>query len=706
MKLLLIAAVFPFQLLVVSSLSFYFGNQSEISFSVFDLWSLLFFYALVSSLFLAVFLYVFRNKKKIFAVLSGILVGSAICIWVQSQLMVWDFGLLDGRGVDWVKWQNHMLIEYALWLFVLAGTIFLFLRTQPILQKTLVQLVFFVGVLSIASSYLMSSPRADVSEKDSYTQVFKFHPENNVVVIMLDTFQSDYFEHILENYPADVKFFDGFTFYRNTISDHPTTAPNLPSIFTGKTYDNTVPFKSYIESAFSDFNLGEFYKRKGYDVDLISNPSSLPGAVLMRQVVDVMQDLNKNNLYLLLDFGFFRAAPTRFKSNIYNDGNWLLSKKLSGGYPPGIFEADARFVELFEQHARKSAEVTYGKFVFYHFMGAHAPWQLNENFEYDPIESIGDERYIRHARGALTLVSRMFSKLNDLGIYESSEIIVLGDHGTLSMGPLSHHGQSVPPIPATVHSSALPMFMHKKPFASGDIVINDSPLYLKDMSCLLRVNYSGLDCSEFARATQGEARSRKYMYYEWKHEFWQRDFMPGMIEYLVDGHAYDVNSWRIGEFEYDAGIKTKLSKYVTIGQPLFFTQEKSTKITNLLRTGLSWQEPNHRWTEGPKASMQFRVQDYAQRDLVLRLNANGYLGGGLPHQKVGVVVNGIQIAEWQVADAAEYTAVIPANLVVDDGLIDLSFDISDPRSPCDFGDPSDCRRLGIAVRELVVDYVQ
>uniref|UniRef100_UPI0020964A94 LTA synthase family protein n=1 Tax=Vibrio paracholerae TaxID=650003 RepID=UPI0020964A94 len=172
-------------------------------------------------------------------------------------------------------------------------------------------------------------------------------------------------------------------------------------------------------------------------------------------------------------------APTRFKSNIYNDGNWLLSKKLSGGYPPGIFEADARFVELFEQHARKSAEVTYGKFVFYHFMGAHAPWQLNENFEYDPIESIGDERYIRHARGALTLVSRMFSKLNDLGIYESSEIIVLGDHGTLSMGPLSHHGQSVPPIPATVHSSALPMFMHKKPFASGVIVINDSPLYLK-----------------------------------------------------------------------------------------------------------------------------------------------------------------------------------------------------------------------------------
>jgi hypothetical protein len=69
-------------------------------------------------------------------------------------------------------------------------------------------------------------------------------------------------------------------------------------------------------------------------------------------------------------------------------------------------------------------------------------------------------------------------------------------------------------------------------------------------------------------------------------------------------------------------------------------------------------------------------------------------------------VNGIQVTEWQVAGPAEYSAVIPSSLVESDGIINLMFEISDPRAPCDYSDSKDCRKLGMKVRELVLDYVQ
>ena len=135
------------------------------------------------------------------------------------------------------------------------------------------------------------------------------------------------------------------------------------------------------------------------------------------------------------------------------------------------------------------------------------------------------------------------------------------------------------------------------------------------------------------------------------------------------------------------------------------TVEFDSKGTNAIYTTHGWsgQEETHRWTEGPKAGLSFVISDdMSGKDMLLRLKAHAYLGGGRTYQTVGVFANGQQVTAWKMKDLNWYEAVIPIKLLKD-GVLNLEFTISDPTSPSDVGESRDTRKLGIAVRKLVIE---
>lgn len=144
--------------------------------------------------------------------------------------------------------------------------------------------------------------------------------------------------------------------------------------------------------------------------------------------------------------------------------------------------------------------------------------------------------------------------------------------------------------------------------------------------------------------------------------------------------------------------------HLVLGESISF--HKESKGHDLLFFGWSHREAQHRWSEGARAGIKFRVKDYTQNDLILRLNASAYLGGGLKHQNVVVTANGKKIAQWKISDDAIYEAIVPASLMGKDGVVNLNFSINDSRAPCDVGESMDCRKLGIAVKKLLVNYVR
>lgn len=148
----------------------------------------------------------------------------------------------------------------------------------------------------------------------------------------------------------------------------------------------------------------------------------------------------------------------------------------------------------------------------------------------------------------------------------------------------------------------------------------------------------------------------------------------------------------------------KLFNDLVLGQSVSF-DEKSGRH-DLLFSGWSHPETHHRWSDGGEAEINFRVKNYKKHDLILHLNAHAYLGGGLAYQNVAITANGVPLALWKVSGDAIYEAVIPAGTMQEDGVVKLKLSIDDPRAPCSVGESTDCRKLGIAVKNLLIDYAR
>ncbi|MDL2285945.1 hypothetical protein LJC24_00710 [Desulfococcaceae bacterium OttesenSCG-928-F15] len=138
---------------------------------------------------------------------------------------------------------------------------------------------------------------------------------------------------------------------------------------------------------------------------------------------------------------------------------------------------------------------------------------------------------------------------------------------------------------------------------------------------------------------------------------------------------------------------------INLQQLIKFTKAGDPK--KFLLTGWSTQEENHLWTDSSEASLKIILQDAQNKNLILRMDANAYLGGGLTHQQVNVVINGQKVTSWEMTGRKWYEAQIPAS-ITGDGLLNISFQISNPTAPCEVSDSKDCRKLGMAARELII----
>jgi len=700
--LTLITASFllPFMLFVVSPLSFYFSNVNEVNFTLTDVFLPVLAILIVSSLIFFLLQILIVKIKFVYPVFSGLLLGFALCVWIQSQLMAWDFGPLDGRGVEWSRWSNHAAIECLVWFLMIAVCIYIALFKKKMMSG-LLSFCLVIGIGSCVLSYINSPAKNSERTGGSSTQwnnVFHFHPQNNVIVILLDTFQSDYFELISKEHPDEVNFLEGFTFYRNTISQYPTTCPSIPAIMTGQIYENLEPFVDYERKAYANFSLVKAFGDKGY-------ASSYFGPQNFQSVLEKYSFSTEPFWSYFTDYGLFRSLPIIGKKHVYNNGQWFISYYLRGKYPPDHHGRDVKLLELLEKKASIKDD-NKGCFRFFHFYTPHLPLLLDEQLHYKTKLS-GSEGYESQARGALKIAQRIIEKLHELGIYDSSEIVIMADHGTYSMPPLQRSNDSLndmfSDIPLRVRSSALALMLHKKPWARGRLVVNDTPLYVHDLMCILGVKGWKNKCSEFNPATKEGHRKRRFLFYDWKHEHWQKAYMPPITEYFIDGHAYDINSWHEGRFRYDAGKKFELSSGMNtleIEQSIKFTADGNSGF--LIRGGWSGQEATHRWTDGSQAGLLFRLKKQPDTNLLFRLKASAYLGGGLPYQTIDVVVNGQKTTTWQMKGLDWYEAVIPSRLVSKNGILEVLFNISNPTSPAEVGESKDARKLGIAAREMIM----
>ena len=119
-------------------------------------------------------------------------------------------------------------------------------------------------IIAIQSILLFLSAGIDRGKTDDhsarnfaidYAPKYSFSGEKNVILIVLDAYQSDIFFEIISSEPKYADYFQGFTYFRNAVAGSNYTELAIPALLTGRIFDNSQHREDFLREAFLNFGI-------------------------------------------------------------------------------------------------------------------------------------------------------------------------------------------------------------------------------------------------------------------------------------------------------------------------------------------------------------------------------------------------------------------------------------------------------------------
>ena len=116
-------------------------------------------------------------------------------------------------------------------------------------------------------------------------------------------------------------------------------------------------------------------------------------------------------------------------------------------------------------------------------------------------------------------------------------------------------------------------------------------------------------------------------------------------------------------------------------------------------SGWSAAEPESTWTEGQSAKLAFTISP-ANKPITFKAVVSGFVKPpDLPSQPVTVIINGQEVAHWEIAAKGVAQMDLPAQFT-QNGKLELEFRLPKAASPASLGMSIDQRPLGMCFYEL------
>jgi len=545
-----VAAFFVLTILVFAPGHLFLTNPMEFNANYFELLGYLLLIALPVFILISIVLVFLPDKYNIHQKVVVLLFILSFLLWLQGNYIIWKYGVLAGGEIEFNT--LFLIFDGAIWI---AAVIIAWIKSSFFFRFVkFFSIVLIIG--QVISTSIMVYNMPDISDLKRYkidsSNKFVFSKENNVIILMLDTFQSDVFQEIIVEDESYKDIFEGFIYYRDTLCGFPTTIASAPNFLTGQYFDNSISYPEFLKKAYLSSNsIPMVLLANGFEVDCF-------GSCIYKDK-KVMSNLIKggqvkgSTILNLYDAAFFRYLPDVFKNYVYRDGKWALSNFPLDEQKVVIKEPEIEFdkevLKLYDiafiVDMLSRANTIEGKpiFKYYGLMGLHHPYLLNERLEYEEMDN-SRESYKRQARGSLQVVKLFLNELKNLGIYDNSMIFIMGDHGIFK---------------ATLNiQSAVPLLLVKKYNSRGTMEVSEVPVSLSDIPVTVfselgfEGEFHGEDIFSLNESTN---RTRTYCFYNWASpgfSDWSKDYLPPIKKYLISGPAYLKNSWHMtdGTFIY------------------------------------------------------------------------------------------------------------------------------------------------------------
>ena len=682
-------AAISFQFCVFAPLEAYFSNAAEFWFRLPHL------LPIVLTVFAVVFVVLsaaglLLGRTKAGACLYSFFLLLAVYFYIQGNFIPRDYGVFNGTEINWDEHSLYGALSIALAVLCMglwiACNFVLRLKKSLLLKIGRTVSLFLLGIqaLTLGTLFVQNNVIQRNGSPDlvvTTDKMFEFSDKNNILFVLLDTFDASVMNSILEGDEAGfVKdTLRDFTYYPDTVGMYPTTKGALPHILTGVAYENEQPYKDYVRKAYINNPLYNELMKQNYSIGVYaSNIFVSPDCDMYENITHGKYGIKSKGEFtgLLYRLVAFNYLPHQLKKNfVVADDEFLKFRTSRGATAAPIFSSDVqKFYESVQDSSIAKSDAN-NVFRFIHLSGIHKPYTFGKNLvtEQEVPYTAKDE-----ALGCMTLLSAFFDKLREAGIYDSSTIVVLADHGNRNY-------------------SQNPLFLVKNKNEAHAFTASDARMsyaYIRDL--LLSLLQDSSEISEEAIKQLGDKNEvRRFLLYRWDNS-WSKQYLPIIDEMLCIGNAAKREDFTETGIRYFGKNVNRQRKY-KLGQELQFSTKGSQIWDVYCVKGFSRAELEHTWTDGNEAIMRFKLGSIRHN---LCLNMRYFTFG---RQTVRLYANGCLVADYIANGETESNFIIPKECFADKkNELTLRFELPDAVSPLSLGESDDMRELALAFMSMVI----
>lgn len=464
---------------VVGPIDLYVSNSSEFWFSFVQILPIIvvtFFICFV----LAIALPFLLNEKAFYYIIA-LEIGVASGLYIQGNYLNNDFGVLDGRTIEWSQYFERGLLSTLVWgICILLPLVLVFLLTQENVHKMFrwwSTIGSAIGVL-VAALMIMTAQNLNGNTDFFFSKegMFQVSDEENIVVFLLDTYDQSFLTETLEQYPEYQEKFKDFTRFTDVVGGGAPTHFGVPALMTGQLcYDNNF-YEEYKQEAYSSALIYNDLEEHGFDMRVYSNAEYFSNELVDEEFDNVKRETMQINSYTGMAKTTYKLVLFKYMPQALKQYFWLSSDEFTQYAQSEEHENyvinDVQFYQ--DMKANGLDLISDSKvFRFYHLFGVHGPYTISEN-----IERVEEGSRMQSCRASLNIVCEYMEMLKNAGAYDNTTILVMADHGAIAF--------------SNVYES--PMLMIKKKNTQQDAMgINIAPVTFQEVmptlaSCFLDKN--------------------------------------------------------------------------------------------------------------------------------------------------------------------------------------------------------------------------
>lgn len=400
-------------------------------------------FVLVSAILTVVLIF---TKSTVRDTIFSLSAGITVAAFLQNALTSASFEGFpaDGGEVPDEVWK--LILNFSMWVAIIAASVwFGILWNKSDAGRKMLALMMSVALIfqcvavipgTVSAVNETASAAAISTEKSFLTteNMFEVSKKDNIIVFVVDRFDTNYYDDQVARDPDAFKDFDGFTYYSDYIAKFPRTYPAISSMLSGVYSDFSMSKGAYFNKVYSQSPFLKDLEKNNYKINVYipemyayDNAESFDGRVANASS-NIKFSLGDRIIiaFGMLERGAYFWFPDMLKSQkvslaAMNEG--VMALKNLTKYELDDVKVYQEFCEtgLYTQSRQNN-------FTFLHLRGCHSPFTMDE--ECNPVEENSVGSY-EQTKGTFKFIREYLQQMKDKGLYEDATVVILGDHAAL-----------------------------------------------------------------------------------------------------------------------------------------------------------------------------------------------------------------------------------------------------------------------------------